>query len=149
MQERTPKVGQFLFISPSTNRVVGSFTSLNSRSSDVQQGATGRSDPASGALKTATCRPFDSRMSISNSHLQATGRGQVSTGRVRYSPDLCAERIAKTWNHRRPNTGRVLYSPDTDVERVAKYSNIGRWAPDSLRCVSCFVRNPHRLVRWP
>ena len=90
-----PKASHLLLINPLNNRVVGSFTGLNSGALDAQQGATERSDPASGALMTATCCPFDFRVSISNGYLQSSGRGQVSTGRVLCSPDTYAEKVAK------------------------------------------------------
>jgi len=64
-------------------------------------------------------------------------------------PDPCAERIAKTLDHRTLSTGLVMCSSVSYVGRFAKRSHTGRWAPDSLQCVRCFVRKLHSLPYWP
>ena len=71
------------------------------------------SNPASGALKLATCQPFESHMSISNGYLQTTGRSQVCTELVRYSLNLYVERVL---GHRTLTTKRSLVRPMLSTE---------------------------------
>ena len=63
-------------------------------------------DPCVWCSRVGHVSSFESRAPISNGHLRTTGRDQVSTGCVRYSPDSCAERITKTLIHRTRSTER-------------------------------------------
>ena len=126
-----PKAGQLLFISPSTIESLATFTGLKSGAPDAQQGATGRSTPCVRCTDVSHVSNFESHALNSNGHLRTTGRDQVSTGRVRYSPVTCREVCKHTT------------SPDSCAERSAKHTNTGRWAPDSLRCR---VRETRRLA---
>ena len=88
-----PKAGHLQFISPQRDRAVGSVTGLKSRAPDAQQGTTGHSTPYVWCSRVDHVSTFESRASISNGHLRTTGRDQVSTKHVRYSPVSYAESL--------------------------------------------------------
>ena len=104
-QEGEPQAGQHVFISPQTNRAVGSFTGQETGPPDAQPMTIGCTHPASGAPEEATCQPFEPGALISNSQERTTRRAQVSTGHVRCTPVTCAERYANAWGHRTHTTG--------------------------------------------
>ena len=93
VQERTPKAGHLLFISPLKEITVGHFHWTVVMHTGRSAGYIERSTPyvwCSGVGHVS----FESRTSISNGHLRTTGRDQVSTGRVWYSPISYAESSA-------------------------------------------------------
>jgi len=107
---------------PQTNRAVGSFTGQTMGSPDAQRVTTGRkrvtsgrSNPASGAPEEATCQLIDPRVLISNGQIQTTGRDQVSTRRVRYTPDPYVERLFIAWGHR-THSERPMFSVKLTAE---------------------------------
>jgi len=67
----------------------------------------------------------------------------VHTGRVRCTPDSCAESSADLQGHRTLSTGSVRCSPDPCAERVTKRPHTGRTPPDALR--ERPVLNPSRV----
>ena len=79
---------------------------------------TGRWNPASGAQMAATCQTFESRASISNSHFQTTGHGEVGIECVRCTPDPYAERMFFVRDHRTRATRRSHASDAASASAV-------------------------------
>ena len=88
-----PKAGHLLFISPLKELVVGHFHWAEIGGTGRSAGYTGRSTPCVRCSGVGHVFSFESRASISNGHLWITGHDQVSTGRVRYSPDSYVESL--------------------------------------------------------
>ena len=138
-RENPPKPATFYLKARQTNRVVGSCTRQRSGAPDAQQGATRRWNPASDAQMLTTCHPFEKRASISNGYLQTVGRSQVSTGRVRYSPDSYAKRVAKTQGHRTQTTRRSPASDAVSASAVNHRTHITGLTQDTMHVTGEFT----------
>jgi len=130
-----PKSGHLLFKSPLNKRVVGHFHWAKIGGTGCSARYTRRSTPCVRCSVVGHVSSFESRTSISNGHLRTTGR-------VRYSPDPCAERIAKTLDHQTRSTERIRCSPDSCVERVAKWPHTGRTPSDAPEASGALRQTP-------
>ena len=93
MQERTSQSRPpSIYKPPQQKETLATFTRQISGAPDTQQGTPDARPPAFGALGLATCPPLNLARH-SNGHLRTTGRDQVRTGRVQYSPNSCAESL--------------------------------------------------------
>ena len=134
----SPKPAKHVFIAHQTNRVVGSFTGRNTGSPDTLKGAPDAQHQCTSATRRLLKRSCQS-LTVTCS---APDAEQVGTGRVRCTPDSCAESSANSQGHRTQATGRTLSvrcTPDPCAERVAKRPHTGRAPPDaqaSVRCLS-------------
>ena len=95
-KSKPPKADHFLFISLLNKKSSWLFHGQKLGPPDSLQVSHRTLESCVWCTNDSHVSPFESRASISNSHLQTTGRGQVGTGRVQCTPDQYVESIAKS-----------------------------------------------------
>ena len=141
MQERASQSQPPSIISSLKELAVGHFHSAENGGTGRYQVSTGRSTPCVRCSGVGHMSFFESHASVSNGYLRTTRHGQVSTGRVRYSPDP-SQRVLQTVTSPDLEHRTVRCSPDLSAERVAKPPHTGRTPPDAPRAPGALKQTP-------
>ena len=135
-----PKAGHLLFISSLKELAVGHFYWAENGGTGRYQVITGRLTPCVRCSGVGHVSYFESHALVSNGYLRTTGRYQVGTG-------LKHRGVCKPQPHRTQSTRRVRCSPDLSAESVAKCPHTGRTPPDAPRASDALREIPPASVR--